>query len=174
MMKWFVQSCTSIILISMFFAPCARSAEIGCALSYGQDGLPKFVSSSGTPEATGKKLWPSGAQPAPNTCKSGFILGDIVKGDYEKFLAFYRNSHPFLGWISLDSRGGDAEEAMRIGRLLRKYLTYAVAPFQVRGTAFQMSYRTGSYKPCDGTDCFCASSCALIWFGAPERSGRIG
>jgi hypothetical protein len=92
------------------------------------------------------------------------------------FLSLYRKNHPFLGWVSLDSRGGDADEAMKIGRLFRKYLIYAVAPSQLAlgGRSFQMSYRTGDLALCDGPDCFCASSCALIWFGAPHRSGRIG
>jgi hypothetical protein len=60
--------------------------------------------------------------------------------------------------------------------MFKKYLIYAVAPFQSGhgGRSLQMSYRTGSFELCDGPDCFCASSCALIWFGAPDRSGRIG
>ena len=27
---------------------------------------------------------------------------------------------------------------------------------------------------CDGPGCICVSACALIWFGAPDRTGEVG
>jgi hypothetical protein len=106
----------------------------------------------------------------------GFIQGAIIKGDYEKFLALYRKSHPFMNIILLNSAGGDVDEAVKIGRLFRKFLLKAKAPDRWPDGQFLLpSYRTSEPATlCRGPECNCASACALIWFGAPDRSGTIG
>src|ERR1700730_12313618 len=167
-------SCAAIIMVLAFFAASACAAEIGCASIYGEKRVPEFPSDTGQPEA--QRLWPSGVRPTPDTCKFAFIHGNIIKGDYEKFLVLYRKNHPFLDQVSLDSQGGDADEAIRIGRLCRRYLIMAVSPTRIvfGNRSLVTSWRTGKPDLCDGPDCLCASSCALIWFGAPDLSGRIG
>ena len=167
MMVRSLPSCAVIVIVLASFSAPAHAAEIGCSSFYGETHVS---------EENAQKLWPSGARPTANTCKIGFILGDIVKGDYEKFLSLYRKNHPFLEQASLDSSGGDVDEAIKIGRLFRKYLITAASPDQVTfgNLLYRLSYRTGSYEVCDGPNCICASACALIWFGAPDRSGRIG
>jgi len=156
----------SIIALGLLAAP-GHAAEVRCASFYGDTHVT---------EESAQKLWPSGARPTATTCRVGSILGEIVRGDYEKFLTLYRPNYPFLEQMSLDSPGGDADEAMKIGRLFRKYLLTAVSPGRVDtgNLSYTLSYRTGSYESCEGPDCMCASACALIWFGAPDRSGRIG
>lgn len=158
----------TIIVVGLFAAPPAHAAEIGCASFYGDVHVT---------EESAQKLWLSGTRPTAATCKIGSILGEIVKGDYEKFLTFYRPNHPFLEQVALDLPGGNADEAIKIGQLFRKYLITAVSPSQLtvgNGLTLSYSYRTGKLELCDGPDCMCASACALIWFGAPDRSGRIG
>ena len=175
-----LRSCAAIIMVLVYFAASAHAAEIRCASIYGEKRLPEFPGGTRIPEDIVQRLWPSGVRPTPDTCKVAFIHGDIVKGDYETFIALYKNNHPFLDQVWLDSRGGDVDEAIKIGRLFRKYLITAVSPSQmVVGGRFmdqiQMNYRTGKTEPCF-EDCrsLCASSCALIWFGAPDRAGDIG
>ena len=93
-------------------------------------------------------------------CVHGFVHGTIVKGDYEKVASLYRNNHRTLTDFYLLSPGGDAKEAMKIGRLFRRYLIKAGAPFE---------------KVCGANEqCVCASACALIWFGGIQRTGRVG
>ena len=136
-------------------------------------GCASFYGNTPVPEDRAKNLWPSGVRPTADTCKAAFIQGDIVEGDYQKFLSLYRKNHPFMEHVSLELPGGTVDDAMEIGRLFRKYLIAVDSPWQevVGGQSVMMSYRTGL---CDGPNCHCASSCALIWFGAPERTGDIG
>jgi len=102
----------------------------------------------------------------------GFIRGEIVSGDYERVVSFYRRHHPFLTRFMLHSSGGNVDEALKIGKLLRKFLIFATAPTQIGGLMFLSTIDPkGS---CQGAGCLCASACALIWFGAPERTGTVG
>jgi hypothetical protein len=71
--------------------------------------------------------------------------------------------------MHLQSPGGDVIEAIKIGRLFRKYFITAWAPFH-GGSA--VSDALNSF--CKGEGCVCASSCALIYFGAPKRVGDVG
>src|SRR5262245_5861101 len=52
-------------------------------------------------------------------CSSGMIRGEIVKGDYSKV---ERLIGPSTYTFYLISSGGDVDEAMKIGRLFRRYL----------------------------------------------------
>lgn len=116
-----------------------RAAEIGCDADYLHN----------LPQEKAAKLWPSGRRPKLGvkgvppgfaldppqgaattwpTCSVGYIRGEIEPGDYEKVLGFYRDNHPFLHHFKLQSRGGDVEEAIKIGRLLRSYQVTAEGP----------------------------------------------
>jgi len=107
------------------------------------------------------------AEKAP--CEAGIIRGEIVEGDYDKFVTFYSQSHPHLSYMDLQSPGGDVNEAIKIGRLFRKYFITAFAPFHDGSV---VSAVLNSF--CKGEGCVCASSCALIYFGAPKRVGDVG
>jgi hypothetical protein len=129
-------------------------------------------------EEVAKSLWPSGRRPIPgSTCYVGILTGPIVRGDYEKVLRLYRANHPFLNTFLLVSPGGDVDAALKIGRLFRRYLITASAPLTPPpGGAPQLPWLVGGKLQdlCQGQDCICASACALIWFGAVGRSGRVG
>jgi len=123
-------------------------------------------------EEEARKAWPSGFRPTVGLCLQGFLHGTIVKGDYEKVAALYRANHRVLYNFALLSPGGDAEEAMKIGRLFRRYLVRAEAPaisklFAHGGTVIKDLCNTNE-------QCECASACALIWFGAVDRFGEVG
>ncbi len=130
-------------------------------------------------------------------CNEAFLHGEIVKGDYNKVALFYTRSYPYLGSMDLQSPGGDVIEAIKIGRLLRKYLITAHAPFHIDddikpklnlddGVSKLLSgldeslinltviSATSYTNLCSGRECVCASSCALIFFGSPNRLGSVG
>lgn len=108
-------------------------------------------------------------------CLSIFLRGMIEKGDYERFLSFYRPLHRTVRKLYLQSPGGDPEEAMKFGRLMRKYLVAVEAPIGGGGEdgATQMLF-SPTLELCEGSACVCASACALIWFSSVERWGSVG
>jgi hypothetical protein len=53
------------------------------------------------------------------------IKGDIVKGDYQKILSLIKKNGDIPYQISLDSKGGNVMEALKIGTFTRKYLLRA-------------------------------------------------
>jgi hypothetical protein len=75
-----------------------------------------------------------------------------------------------LNNVVLVSPGGDVDEALKIGRLFRKYLISTIAPTDLGGGSTYLSA-----PECKGQNCgTCASACALIWFGGVERTGTVG
>jgi hypothetical protein len=120
-------------------------------------------------------------EPTPNvSCLVGLVEGPIERGDYEKVLAFLKQNHPYIGGFSLLSPGGDVEEAMKIGRILRRYLIStgsSVRYHYENGERFEDEkpfLSNGQRELCRGEDCICASACALVWMGGIYRSGIIG
>src|SRR5260370_42197985 len=93
---------------------------------------------------------------------------------------FIRANHPFVRHFNLVSPGGNVDEALKIGRLFRKYLIATVAPSNERVEAGNVvqddvpSLSVGSRDLCRGQECTCASACALIWMGGVSRSGAVG
>jgi hypothetical protein len=149
-----------------------RAAEIACTNWY--------PASFGAKRANLDDMFPSGRRPTQGTCESVLIAGEIQNGDYEKFAKVVSDNHPFLSNVTLWSPGGSVEEALKIGRLVRKDLLQTHAPFSgLGGRANQGSLeiiqwgeeRTSYYHACKGADCYCASSCFLIWAGGASRDG---
>jgi hypothetical protein len=104
--------------------------------------------------------------PQFGTCSLAVLRGKIVEGDYARARTMVAK-----GAITFDliSPGGDVDEAIKIGRLFRKYLiTTASNYFHETGNLFQ------SFGCRSAAECVCASACALIWFGGVERTGSIG
>jgi hypothetical protein len=82
--------------------------------------------------------------------------------------AFLRAHHPNLDEFYLISPGGDVMEALRIAHLFRKYLITTFSPIHYADG------RTSTVFGCRGECGYCASACALIWFGGVERWGTVG
>lgn len=98
---------------------------------------------------------------ARGTCVAGLLSGEIRAGDYEKVRAFVSANSSTLVSFWLNSPGGSVEEALKIGRLFRKYLVQTAVPLD-EGPA------------CNYSSCNCVSACALIWFGGVARVGIVG
>lgn len=163
-----------VVVFLMLSTGVGIAAGIGCDLFY-TEHPERFSFMKWEPSAErDRALWPSGRRPAMDaSCRYGFPDGEIVKGDYEKVLAFYRQHHPFLDTLTLRSSGGDVDTAIKIGRLLRKYLVTAKAPARMSdGTTLFLPFDRG--PGCTAPPCACVSACALIWFGAPMREGSVG
>ena len=120
------------------------------------------------------RRWPSGARPTAASCASGLLVGPIAPGDYEKVLAFYRRNHPFLSGFTIVSGGGNVLEAIKIGRLFRKYLIGTSAALRIPQSFGDIFSVVGARLECEGEKCACASACALIWFGGVDRFGSAG
>jgi len=121
------------------------------------------------------------------------LKGTILPGDGERFAKMLRQSHPFLNSVKLSSPGGSVEDAMKIGRLIRKGLIETDAPRSYNapllypgttslekidikqpgwGSLTDPSF--GSVIPaCEGQNCHCASACFLIWAAGVERTGDV-
>ena len=115
---------------------------------------------------------PSEPDTSYGQCSSMFIKGPIERGDYQRFVAFYAPHYRIVETLFLHSPGGDAEEAMKLGRLVRKYLIAAYAPIGVPGPLQLLS--APARDLCEGPQCICASACALIWLGSVARDGTVG
>src|SRR5262245_22882603 len=90
----------------------ANAAEVSCL----------FKSTASEPSLSGRR-------PTPDTCKVALIKGTIAPGDSAKFAQVLWHTHPFLEKIVLWSPGGSVDEALKIGRLVRKFLLRTEAPF---------------------------------------------
>ena len=92
------------------------------------------------------------------------IEGKIVEGDYRKFLDVVRNAGSGVNKVYLMSPGGDAFEAMRIGRLIRnlRYSTNAPA-LEINGQ------RKCIPLPTISKNCTCDSSCFLVYIAGVNR-----
>jgi hypothetical protein len=158
--EWF-GAAVMLLMVAITVAP-AHGAEVSCVVKY--DGT--------LTEAVSAQLWPSGFRPAVGTCQRAYIHRSILKGDYEKVRSLYRDNHPLLNVFYLVSSGGSIEEAIKIGKLFRRYLITAWAPVRVGGEFLLAGAFFRSL--CQGSECVCASACALIWFGAVSRVGVVG
>lgn len=144
----------------------AGAAEVGCA-TFGYDG-------HSIPEPIARKLWPSGFRPVAGMCSRGFLNGEIMRGDFDKVTNFYRRNHPLVNSFDLVSIGGDVDDAIKIGRLFRRYLIYTSAPGGRHFYGMPAIGTPGEPFFCKGTECICASACALVWLGGVHRSGEVG
>ena len=96
------------------------------------------------------------------------IEGEIKNGDYEKFYELIKKGKGKLSSIWLRSNGGDAIEAMKIGKLVRQLKLSTNAPDGVPSHS-----KCTLHKPANDDDCTCASSCFLIFAGGVNRNGTV-
>jgi len=106
-----------------------------------------------------------------NGCRTALLRGRIRQGDFEAVKRFLRENHPSLNKLQLfSSPGGDAFEAMKIGRMLRTQLIRVEGPHRLTDGGW-----TGpNLETCTGFSCVCVSACALIFFGSVDRFGDVG
>jgi hypothetical protein len=101
----------------------ASAAEILCFERWGE------VSNKTTDDnEIARQSWPSGFRPSADSCRTGLLKGSIDKGDFYRIKAFYREHYRTLSTLRLWSAGGNALEAIKIGRLLRTCLARVTTP----------------------------------------------
>jgi hypothetical protein len=115
--------------------------------------------------------FPSGRRPSPTTCLEALLKGEIVSGDSERFASLWRANNPFLDRLTLWSPGGSAEEATKIGRLVRKAMLLTRAPEGSPDYGINSLFSDDLEQICKGPECYCASACFLIWAAGIERDG---
>ena len=101
--------------------------------------------------------------------KSIVIQGEIMKGDYERFIKKVRRNNGKIRNVYIFSPGGNFSEAIKIGRAIRTLELSTVVPSQ----------REDDQPRCDPSktfpkdyNCICAGSCFFIFIGGVNRSGR--
>lgn len=154
------------LIVNICFASPSSAAEISCvskgSVSEASEGYTKFLKTLQT-------------SPITEWCNGYLINGEIAKGDYEKVRNSLSQSYFIIPSFFLNSPGGDVDEAIKIGRLFRKYLIQTIAPNDYgKGPWLYASNSKGNPLLCHGNNCMCASACALIWFGAVTRQGIVG
>lgn len=126
------------------------------------------------------------------------IKGPIERGDYDRFVARLARmvtggdlpdvQNPDVLWtVKLDSTGGDLDEAMRIGRLLRRAFATTEASYRYarRPDGVYDFERTGQLVCLNGhglmsgctediVEAQCTGACLLVWLGGAVRHANEG
>lgn len=99
------------------------------------------------------------------------IEGKIARGDFKKIESLFRENNGSISSVCLYSPGGDFDEAMKIGRLLRTLEISSQVPMLENGLPYCSDYFFAGPK--DPKNCTCASSCFFIHIGAVHRGGTF-
>jgi hypothetical protein len=113
-----------------------------------------------------------------NTDRSALLMtGEIVLGDYDRFVDAIRSAGTSFFGLQLRSGGGNVAEAIRIGRLARQLMMYVYLPFPAHLQNLPTSRNAIGNCAFDArivgkpVPCGCASACTLIFFGGAFRVG---
>jgi hypothetical protein len=101
------------------------------------------------------------------------VEGEIGPGDagrlLTKLLDYYLVFGPVVDTVYLMSEGGDIEESMKMGAIIRRLRLKTVAPMlNMRPPA-----STGGILPDNEDDVICASACFLVFAGGVHRFGSF-
>ena len=101
-----------------------------------------------------------------------FIVGKIIAGDFERFNEALKASNGDVIAVNVISLGGSTEEAINIGRLIRKLSLGVNVPnltsYAPQARA-QLCSEAASVAP---SPCVCVSACFLVYAGGVARSGN--
>jgi len=105
------------------------------------------------------------------------IEGEIANQDYKRFLSAlnttYMRNPAGPSRVYLYTLGGDAIEAMKIGRLIRKLRLSTGAP-SITSTGDISCCDFKAWRlPISKSNCNCASAGFLIWIAGIERTGNV-
>jgi hypothetical protein len=106
------------------------------------------------------------------------VEGEIVPGDFDRLKSLLRSKGPRVRIVYLYSPGGEAKEAMKIGRMLRTLEITTEAPGitigKVKGET-EIIPECRFTSPRRSENCICFSSCFLIWIAGINKEGdRLG
>jgi hypothetical protein len=107
------------------------------------------------------------------SCDLIYIDGQIEKGDAVKFEELINaDLFRFPYKVLLNSPGGNALDAMRIGKIIRTLFLRVEAPSRTYNSLAELITPVSPYAPdCEKKQCTCASACTLIWFAGIDRQG---
>jgi hypothetical protein len=97
------------------------------------------------------------------------MSGRIVPGDAKRFEELLAKEGPSISGLALRSPGGDVDEAMKIGRIVRAKLLRTVAP--ISSAEGNVCFMRG--LPEHAPECVCLSSCFLVYAGGVTRGGNV-
>jgi hypothetical protein len=98
------------------------------------------------------------------------VEGDIVSGDAVKLLKIYEYyGYAAASTVYLRSRGGNVEEAMKMGQLVRRLRLTTYAP-NIDDNGRVLPYQVPSAIK---DNFICASACFLVYVGGAERLGQL-
>lgn len=100
------------------------------------------------------------------TAFSVYLIGEIKRGDYEKFLGLLQQHGTKIRAIVLRSQGGNAYEAIKIGRAVRALMLDSSAPINDQGCTLTDREAGINARPCT-----CASACFFIFVAGVRRTG---
>lgn len=113
------------------------------------------------------------------------LLGEIVEGDSKTFNNIIKeanlNGHT-ISSVTLFSTGGSLAEAIKIGRLVRRYRLSTISPNEKMtkvtrrledGACYTAGTISGRKIRASDPNCICASACGLIWLSGILRDGDI-
>lgn len=103
----------------------------------------------------------------PRTLKLIVMEGEIMKGDYERFIKKIEQHNGKIGKVYIFSPGGNFSEAIEIGRAIRRLELTTVIP--------ESEYGHPQCNPLANSpehyNCICAGSCFFIFIGGVSRAG---
>ncbi len=153
-----------ILLLLRVGATSAGAAEISCIPTLGAAIFDRLGVKPDDPRKT-------------SDCEYAVIKGRIETGDSEKFSILLNKNQRALNEVLLWSEGGSLDEAMKIGRMIRKALVSTSAPRRADGWADGYGDLDVPWSElpriCRGNGCSCASACFLIWAAGYRRSGTV-
>lgn len=97
------------------------------------------------------------------------MSGRIVPGDARRLEALLAKEGPSISGLALRSPGGDVDEAMKIGRIVRAKLLRTIAP--ISSAEGNVCFMGG--LPEQASECVCLSSCFLVYTGGVMRGGNV-
>jgi hypothetical protein len=95
------------------------------------------------------------------------VEGDIVPGDAKKLLDFYKTYGVMTSPVHLRSKGGNVEEAMKMGAIIRQLRLETEVPVWDTGR-----HPIDPIKVDQQENMICASACFLVYAGGASRFGN--
>lgn len=98
---------------------------------------------------------------------NAIVEGEIVAGDFDRFVKTIDSPGMEIDNISVYSKGGNVTEAIAIGTLIRELRLHTTAP---RGFGSRGNVCPGIKEQ---SNCTCLSACVLVFVGGVHRYGNV-
>ncbi len=106
---------------------------------------------------------------SPTVCISAALTGLIKRGDADDLRDMIARNTPFIRRLRLDSPGGDVQEALKLGWLVRHHYLTVEAPLSLYGNVGFFEGKQFARMP----EARCLSACFFVWLGGTYRAGNL-